>query len=226
MEVQMKKMERLQAIEMRKEGKSVRAITKELGVSKASVSYWVRDVLLTDEQRVRLEGTRRKGLEGGSVGYKEQSLERRRVYQQQGREVAKHCEQGYAMGCMLFWAEGSKKRNSAVFTNTDGDMVAFFVRFLKKHFGCRVEDFTIRLNAYLDNGKSVEDIERYWSNKLELVRGCIRKSVYKRGDGNGGKYPYGVCSVQVCSGEIAQKLFGSIQELVGIDRREQWANLR
>lgn len=44
------------AIELRKQGKSYNEIVEELGVSKSSVSYWVRDVELTEEQQQKLYG--------------------------------------------------------------------------------------------------------------------------------------------------------------------------
>ena len=220
----MKKQEKQKAIELRKAGKSIGVIAKEVGVAKSSVSYWVRDIPLTEEQISELAG-HRSWIQGSSAN-KAKSLERRLGYQQQGREMAAKGDMEYAMGCMLFWAEGSKRKNDVRFTNMDADMLAFFTRFLKRYFGCGAEDFTIHVNAYLDNGFSAQEIERFWVNKLELKAGCVRKSVFKRGDGCGGKYPYGVCTLMICSTEVAQKLFGSIQQLVGIDRAEEWASFR
>ena len=223
----MKKVERLQAIELRKEGKAITEIAKVLGVSKGTVSYWVNDVLLTDAQQTALWSRKGQGNNShGSVVQKEQALVKRREYQKQGREMAKECDREYAMGCMLFWAEGSKSRRSVVFTNTDVDMVVFFVRFMRKYFECKTEDFTIKITAYLDNGNSSSEIEDFWLKKLKLTRECLKKSVFNRGDGSGGKYRYGICRVMVNGVEVTQMLYGSIQELLGIDREMEWANLR
>jgi transposase-like protein len=52
----MKTLERAEARRLRhEEGLSIREITSRLGVAKSSVSAWVRDVLLTAEQRARLQ---------------------------------------------------------------------------------------------------------------------------------------------------------------------------
>jgi hypothetical protein len=211
---------------MRQTGRSVNEIAQALEVSKGSVSHWVRDVELTNGQKKELKLRQGAGRIFGSIAGKEQAFARRIEYQRQGREMVKNCDREYAMGCMLFWAEGTKARNTVVFTNTDEDMVLFFVSFLKKYFGCRKEDFALRLDAYLDNGMTPQVLEEFWIGKLGLGIECIRKSMFKRGDGNGGKYPHGVCRIYVCSGEIAQKLFGSIQELMGLDREKEWARLR
>ena len=44
----MKEYEKTEAIELRKNGISIKDIAKELGVSKSSVSLWVRHVVLED----------------------------------------------------------------------------------------------------------------------------------------------------------------------------------
>ena len=222
----MKKIEKAKAIELRKEGRSEREIASLLGVSKGSVSYWVREVILTDEQKNRLDAlSKRQGIVG-IVRHSEITLEKRKEYQRRGIEISKICTKEYAMGCMLFWAEGNKERTTVRLVNTDRDMVRFFVDFLKQYFNCEVKDFTIRVDAYLDNGKTSTEIENYWVSELGLSRECLRKSVFKNGNGTGGKYPNGVCSVSVYSVEIAQTLYGSIQGLLGIDRSKEWLNLR
>ena len=50
----MKVEEKNRAIGLRKQGKSMNEIVKEIGVSKASVSLWVRDVVLTKNQKIGL----------------------------------------------------------------------------------------------------------------------------------------------------------------------------
>ena len=50
----MKKAERDQARELRRQGLSLGEIRRQLGVAKSSVSLWVRDIELTPEQLERL----------------------------------------------------------------------------------------------------------------------------------------------------------------------------
>jgi hypothetical protein len=40
-------------------------------------------------------------------------------------------------GCMLYWAEGSKARNTLKFANSDRQMVRFFRHFLTDALGVR-----------------------------------------------------------------------------------------
>jgi transposase len=57
--------ERQRARELRASGWSVKEIERHLGVSRSSVSLWVRDVQLNEEQRRRLSEKTSKGQLGG-----------------------------------------------------------------------------------------------------------------------------------------------------------------
>lgn len=54
----MKTEQREAARELRRQGRSVNEIVRELGVAKSSVSLWVRDVELTAEQQHELHNRR------------------------------------------------------------------------------------------------------------------------------------------------------------------------
>jgi hypothetical protein len=51
-------------------------------------------------------------------------------YQAEGRNAARLGDPLHLAGCMLFWAEGSKRRNVIHFTNSDPRMLVFFRAFL------------------------------------------------------------------------------------------------
>ncbi|MGH2971726.1 MAG: hypothetical protein ACRDLE_06305 [Gaiellaceae bacterium] len=55
----------------------------------------------------------------------------RRSYQEHGRRLARERGARYAAGCMLYWAEGAKRRNSVKITNSEPELLAFFADFLR-----------------------------------------------------------------------------------------------
>jgi len=130
----------------------------------------------------------------------------------------------FIFGCALFWAEGTKSRNQVSFCNTDKKMMLFFVNFLKKYFNISSEQFALSVNCYLNNGLTLEQIQKYWLDLLELpescLRGCTIKSKYYDGK-KSGKYPYGVCRIGVYKTEIAQQIYGAIKEMIG-DKSDSW----
>ena len=124
---------------------------------------------------------------------------------------------------MLYWAEGAKSKNTLKFANSDASMVRFFVRFLRDCFGIPDEDFLLRINVYLGNGHSVDQIHAYWLGILGLPEECARKPTLNHFPTSSSglrpnKLPYGVCTVGVKrSTWLVQHIFGAIQEYAGFD---------
>lgn len=224
----MKQKEHDSAIELRKLGKSVREIAKTLGVSKGSVSSWVKDVRLTDIQVEVLNSCRGKYLGVAHKVFVENSRINRLNYQQEGRQKARENESDHKAMCMLFWAEGSKTKNSCILTNSDVRMMVYFVSLLKKFFVLQNENFTVNIKVHIDNGISLEDIENWWLDKLQLPKSCLRKAsvdhrVVSGKKGRKNRLHYGVCSVHVNETRVVQHIFGAIQEYVGFEE-ETWLN--
>ena len=219
--------EKKKARELRREGKAVGEIAKEIGVSKGSVSRWVRDIPLTDEQKDNLMKRNPvfRGQWAGAMKNKETALLRRMEFQDKGRVDATNGSPLHRMGCMLYWAEGAKNRNCLSFGNSDNEMMKLFVRFLRECFGVETEDIAVRVNCYsdIDVGKA----EGYWLSELGLDKTSLRKSSVDCGPrsskhkGKARRLNFGVCVIVVCSVELVQRIFGAIQEYVGF-RKGCW----
>ncbi len=152
----MKPEKRKHARELRRQGWSIKEITDELGVAKSSVSTWTRDIELTTEQQEALHKRRspsHRGQFNGAKAVAAKYREKRRRYQAEGRAKAREMDPLHLAGCMLYWAEGKKRKNTLAFTNSDAGMIAYFVdKFLRQCLGIADQDITIYLNAYLGNG--------------------------------------------------------------------------
>jgi hypothetical protein len=135
----------------------------------------------------------------------------------------------YSLGCMLYWAEGSRNRNRVVFTNSDPEMARFFVDFLRASFGLDTGRFRVTCNLFADHEGRQREIEDFWLAKLGLPRTCLCKSIVNRYSRYSKKrrknrLPHGTCRVVVNSTEVVQTIYGSIQELASFDRPE-WLDL-
>jgi hypothetical protein len=97
--------------------------------------------------------------------------------QAEGRAAARDGNRLHLAGCMLYWAEGSKRRNAVQFTNSDPRMVAFFRRFLVEGLGLKPADIHLSINVYTNNGMGIDEIERYWLDLLRLPRSSARAHV-------------------------------------------------
>jgi hypothetical protein len=221
--------ERELARELRRcEGASIKDIARRVGVSVASVSVWVRDIELTPDQHAALQ-LRNVAYNRQMSGTWKQAANRRaeRVsYQDEGRELARGGDPLYVAGCMLFWAEGGKHRNTLRFTNSDPEMVRFFVAFLRTCFQIDDEQIRLTCNLFADHLERQREIERFWLQTAGLPDTCLCKSsvnVYSKYSQKKrrNKLPYGTCRVAVSRTRIVQSIYGGIQEIGGFTR-EAW----
>ena len=211
--------EKKKCIALRKKGWSLNDISKEVGVAKSSVSTWVRDVDLTNDQIEVLKYKRK-----ASASNSETFRKRRKEYQQKGRDRVQKEDALYAFGCALFWGEGNKKKNIVRITNSDATMLKFFVSFLKKYFDVKPEEMGISVQYYLNGELELKDIEEYWCNTLDLPKTSLKshtlKSKYYTNENI--KHPYGICSISVFDTEIAMQIFGSIKEYINDKSEDRW----
>lgn len=212
----------------REQGLSIRDIEKRLGVSRSSVSLWVRDIELTDEQHAALLSRNPiyNGQRTSQIVRSARWRHRRLWSQAEGRIFAVAGDAFHAAGCMLYWAEGSKKRNSAQMSNSDPEVLRFFAEFLRRYFGVEDEKFRVTCNLFADHVDRQHEVETFWLDTLDLPRSpCLTKSivnVYSRHSQRKrlNMLPYGTCRLSVHSTQIVQHIYGAIQEYGGFDRPE------
>jgi transposase-like protein len=212
----------------REEGASIKDIARRVGVSKSSVSVWVRDIQLTSEQHEAL-ALRNVAYNRQMSGTLKQAARRRaeRIeYQEHGRSLARVGDPVLAAGCMLYWAEGARHRNSLRFTNSDPEMVRFFVNFLRDRFELEETAFSLTCNLFADHLARQREIECFWLDVAGLPASCLRRSsvnAYSKYSQKKrrNKLPYGTCRISVCRTWLVQTIYGAIQEIGGF-RRDAW----
>jgi DNA-binding MarR family transcriptional regulator len=213
------------ARELRVGGCSVKEIERLLGVARSSVSRWVKDIELTEDQRRALAARVTEGRLQAAERKAEAARRLRREHQQEGGRLVRERDGSYAAGCMLYWAEGDKGRNAVALANSDPQLLAVFACFLRQHFAVVDVSFRVYCNLFADHERQQHEIEAFWLTTLNLPSTCLRKSTIntyskysqkKRAN----KLPYGTCKLVVHSTRIVQTIYGSIQEYGGFDRPE------
>ena len=126
---------------------------------------------------------------------------------------------------MLYWAEGTKKRNCVLFTNSDADMLELFLRFLRHCYGVLDERVAFSVNCFTPDAAGAADIVAWWLRRLRLPPGCVRAPTINRASRasrgrRGHVLPYGTARLAVHSTFIVQSIYGAIQEHAGIGRPE------
>jgi transcriptional regulator with XRE-family HTH domain len=213
----MKKEEKVKARALRRQGESIRDIADKVGVSKSTASIWVRDIELSKEQLACLDAKQLNRLKGAETN-KRRGEERRAASRKRGYEETGEGDELHLIGCMLYWAEGTKRNNRSVvdFANSDVAMMKIFVRFLEECFDIEKKDMTIAVNCYTDC-RTVEEIEDYWLDSLSLPRSCLRKTIVDRRPEctkrkRNGLLEYGTCKLRVYRTDIIQRIYGAMDK--------------
>jgi transcriptional regulator with XRE-family HTH domain len=161
----------------REEGLPLSAIAARLGVAKSSVSIWTRDIELSPEQHAALRALNPiyDNQLRGQEGRRASALAARSEAQRHGRELARRADPLHVKGCMLYWAEGTKRRNTAIFVNSDLNMVRLFLRFLRECYGVVDDRVALSVNCYETNGMTAGEITAWWLSALGLPDSCARQ---------------------------------------------------
>jgi len=219
----------IEARRLRQEdGLPINEIATRLEVSKSSVSNWVRSIELSEDQKQSLlekNPVYNRQIEGSQKA-KTISLDRRKEFQDKGVQKAKEKAWLHTVGCMLYWAEGSKKRNCLVFSNSDPDMMRLFLRFLIEEMKVDKEEIALSINVHLGNNLNLAEIEKKWIETLDLPVECLRKSTISQlprmsSGKKKNKLPLGVARLTVCKTELVQHIYGAIQEFAGF-KNPKW----
>lgn len=125
---------RAKARELRRDGGRVQEIAAQLGVSKSTVSVWVRDLPPPSPRSV--EHVRQMSERRWAPIRRERNVHRQQVKFQAAREVGSISPRElYLVGAALYWAEGAKdkhyaRREKVSFCNSDPTMITTFLAWL------------------------------------------------------------------------------------------------
>jgi hypothetical protein len=149
--------EQQQARLLRSRGLPLAEIASRLGVSKSSVSLWVRDVAFDPLPRVT-RGRRR----GPNALQRRRQAEIDRLLDEGRARVGQLSEREYLVaGVALYAGEGSKRDGAVRFANTDPRMVALFCSWLRHFF--EIDESRLRVRLYLHEGLDLTAATAYWS---------------------------------------------------------------
>lgn len=176
---------RAQARELRANGLAYHEIAERLGVSKSSVSLWVRD--LPRPPRLSYEENRRRSAEGVRRYW---AQERKAREAQRASEVAvATAEIGdltnreiLIAGAIAYWCEGTKRKaylnlERVVFVNSDAGLIRFFLRFLA---AAGVQQSDLAFCLHIHESADTQAAQRFWQEVTGASSGQFRKPALKR----------------------------------------------
>lgn len=74
---------------------------------------------------------------------------------------------------------------------------------------------SVQINVHTTNGLSIDEINKFWCETLELPLSCLRKPMINKYSKiskktKKGKLPYGTCKIRIGSTEIVNRIYGAI----------------
>jgi hypothetical protein len=215
----MKILERDMARALRRKGMSMNEIIQKTGYSKASVSNWTSDIILTKKQREKLS------LKGRSM----ESIERRRksrmLNEAKKRQITtdKAKEDFFDLsqrdlkiiGSVLYWGEGGKtKRGMARLSNSDPVIIKVMMRYFREI--CGVPDSKFRASVHTFTHANIEKTIGHWVGVSGIPREHFYKPYIKPSSASLNKretLPFGTMDIYVCDTKVFLSIMGWIEKI-------------
>lgn len=221
----MKIIEKAKAIELRKEGKTFFEILQEIPVSKSSLSYWLRDIELTDSQKSRIYGKnlniRRKFIDYNKQKQQKIMREKENILKNSQQEIRNLSKQELKLvGIALYWAEGYKANTakSVEFTNSDPAMISLIMKWFREI--CNISEDKFRVRIQIHNPSDIDEAVKFWSTRTGLLSKQFTKPYIKISPTSKGKatnsLPYGICHIRISDTNLLTKIKGWVNGLSGL----------
>ena len=203
-----KVVEREQARVLRASGTRLVDIASQLGVSKGTVSTWVRDVPCPPSDIRR--GPRRPS-----------SLHLDRLAKEvEAREWALDlvarwtADAALAAGVALYAGEGAKTGDCVGFVNVDPRMITFFMSWLRRFFV--VDERGLRVRLYLHQGLDLDAATAYWSAITGVAPSQFTAPYRAEADQTRrlSKHLFGCCTVRYHSKDTLRKILALCDALL------------
>jgi Homeodomain-like domain len=213
-----KRKEKERALTMRAAGHSYSQIKKALGISKSSLSLWLRDHPLPEERirelrdvtETRIERTR-------ETKRKKKDAMLAEIYRQEKEVILPLSKKElFIGGLFLYWGEGAKTDRAEIsLSNTNPAAIKAFMYWLTHALEIKPEAMLIKLHLYSDMDVIKETA--FWTKKLNLpksqfIKPYIKETkfsaiTYKNG------YGHGTCNLFVRGANFQNKVFMGLKVL-------------
>jgi hypothetical protein len=217
------------AKKMRRNGTSLGDISKKLHVTKSTLSFWCRDIVLTEFAILKIKTKGKMKSVRGLLRYSESKRKERMI-----RNILQKQEGATALGALsnrdilmiglgLYWGEGYKYENGEFgFTNSNPQMIRFYFKWLEL-WSVKKDSLIFRLTINKFFKKEERNIKSFWINFLNIKEKQFSKTTFiqtdlkKASTKNVEKYK-GILRVKVRKGTaIRNKILGAIEHISNIE---------
>jgi hypothetical protein len=229
----MTRVDKQKALRLRLQGKTYTDIQKELGsVSKATLSLWLKDVVLSRAaQEILSSRTKERSLVGMMQWSKMQTIVAHKNSARIKKAAALEIEnisnrELMILAAGLYWAEGYKRPRKSrgrevvsheiSLTNSDPELARVFLKCMTDACGVDIRRIKVNIRIFEHMNERVE--VEYWSCYLGIPKdnftktyvGLSRSSIRKRPF---DRLPHGVIQIRINNTDLFYKVMGWIEGL-------------
>ena len=204
------------ALSLRRGGYSYSEIQKFVSVPKATLSYWFKEVKLTEPQLKRLQEKRSEAIQRGTqIRSKKVSEAIEKIQKNSSKEIGSISKRElWLIGVALYWRHRNQSdvRKGVQFTSSDPALIKLFLKWLKE-IG-QLDDSEISFDIFV-RGKQPHAVD-YWSQQTGFSRGNF-SHIYTYKKKASLKTPTGLLRIRVkASSMLARQMSGWIQGIQAI----------
>lgn len=184
----MKAAERLRAETLRRQGKGIKEIAREVGASQSTISRWCATITLSSDQKEKLETKRREAGAEALAPW----IDRNRKLKQ--NDIKKQSLEGardighmtkrdlFMLGLGLYWGEGYKRGSQEWgFTNSDSKIIQTILVWLHECYNVSTERIIARLTINQRYENQTERLMKMWSHETNIPLSQFGNPTYIRG---------------------------------------------
>ena len=220
------------ALQLRRESKSYKTISKELGIPLGTLAGWFKNEpwsqairnrlgqeasLAFPEKLKRIVAANKKRWADLYISYRQEAI----VSFPELRD-----DPLFLAGLMLYWGEGDKSQKNVQvkLTNSDPEMIRIFHRFLTETLKIPREKVSVWLLLYPDLVDSVQ--KNFWSHATGIPISQFKKSIYIVGRHSKRRLSYGVCNVFINSRAFKERILKWLELYQNYFRSRSFSDLK
>lgn len=198
------------ALVLRKQGKSYSQIKEELGLSKSTLSVWLRKYPLSRERINQLRGRSEVRIERYRQTMQRKRDARLAQYYKEEKEkwLPLSVRELFLSGLFLYWGEGGKTIHGQVsINNTDPDVLKFALYWIR--IALEIPKDKIQVYLHLYNDMDIQEEINFWSKQLNMSKKYFTKPYIKKSTKAGltqKGFGHGTCGLRVNNTVLKERI--------------------
>lgn len=192
------------AVELRKQGYSLSEIKSMTGISKCTLSVFLREIKLSKQAKEILRRKNYKSQEDAKKEWYEADFWAKGLLGKLSKR-----DMLIILG-MIYWGEGTKSELNII--NSDPKMLSVFIKCLRI---LGINEADLRVGLRLFPNCDIEESKKYWLNLLKIPESQMLKLEFVQGSKK-HKHLHGMCRIRLKHGNLYFKQIMSIINQVKI----------